>query len=211
VSTRPKRLNSALQVASDDVTIRQLLSYRLHVVANLLSRGAAMRYKREFGMSLAEWRAIALLGEQAQLSLNELAKLAGLDKSQMSRVVSGLTGRGLVSRGQDENDGRGVQLSLSNAGARVYEGLIRAAAERNAAFLDCLTKAERDALESALAKLGAQARDFIEQEQLLAARPGRHSSPKKRNHPAAVQRQRLRVGAKAARLAAARRPFTRSP
>ena len=29
--------------------IRELLSYRLHEVANLLSRGAELRYRREFG------------------------------------------------------------------------------------------------------------------------------------------------------------------
>ena len=83
------------------LTIRDLLSYRLHVVANLLSRGAAMRYRREFGVSLWEWRTIALLGAQAPLSLNELAAAAGLDKSQMSRVVAGLVERGLVARGAD--------------------------------------------------------------------------------------------------------------
>jgi ribulose-5-phosphate 4-epimerase/fuculose-1-phosphate aldolase/DNA-binding MarR family transcriptional regulator len=119
------------------LTIRELVSYRLHVVANLLSRGAAMRYKREFGVSLWEWRTVALLGAQAPLSLNELARAAGLDKSQMSRVVSGLAGRGLVLRGEDEADGRGVKLSLTRAGERLYEDLIRAAAERNAAFLGC--------------------------------------------------------------------------
>ena len=42
--------------------IRDLLSYRLHEVANLLSRGAELRYRREFGVSLWEWRTIALLG-----------------------------------------------------------------------------------------------------------------------------------------------------
>ena len=44
------------------MTIRDLLSYRLHTVANLLSRGAELRYRREFGVSLWEWRTIALLG-----------------------------------------------------------------------------------------------------------------------------------------------------
>lgn len=155
------------------VTIKGLLSYRLHVVANLLSRGAAMRYKREFGVSLWEWRTIALLGAHAPLSLNELANAAGLDKSQMSRVVSGLAERGLVLRGTDESDGRGVQLSLSKAGARVYEGLIRAAEERNDAFLGCLTKEERTCLEGALNKLGLQAREFIQREQALAVRTRR--------------------------------------
>lgn len=198
MSARPKRADSSPKVVGGDVTIKQLLSYRLHVVANLLSRGAAMRYKREFGVSLAEWRTIGLLGEQPRLSLNELAKAAGLDKSQMSRVVSGLTGRGLVSRGPHENDGRGVQLSLSNVGARTYQGLIRAAAERNAAFLACLTKTERDALESALAKLGAQARDFIEQEHALVA----PRSAKRSVRPRATERRRPRGTVRGARVAA---------
>ena len=47
-------------------TIRELLSYRLHQVANLLSRGAEMRYRREFGVSLWEWRTVALLGGAAE-------------------------------------------------------------------------------------------------------------------------------------------------
>ena len=79
--------------------IRELLSYKLHVVANLLSRGAELRYRREFGVSLWEWRAIALLGASREpQSLNALAAAAGVDKSQMSRVISGLNARRLVLR-----------------------------------------------------------------------------------------------------------------
>ena len=76
-------------------TIRQLLSYRLHVVANLLSRGAEMRYRREHDVSLWEWRTVALLGADAPQSLATLARAAGVDKAQMSRVVSGLAARGV--------------------------------------------------------------------------------------------------------------------
>ncbi len=151
-------------------TIKELLSYRLHVVANLLSRGAAMRYRREFGVSLWEWRTVALLGAQAPLSLNDLAAAAGLDKSQMSRVVAGLVARGLVARGADETDGRGVRLALTRSGEKLGAGLIRAAAERNEAFLGCLSPRERECLEGALQKLGQQARAFIQQEQAPAPR-----------------------------------------
>jgi DNA-binding MarR family transcriptional regulator len=150
------------------VTITNLLSYRLHAVANLLSRGAAMRYKREFGVTLWEWRTIALLGAQQGLSLNELAKAAGLDKSQVSRVVTGLTQRRLVLRRIDEQDGRGIRLTLTDAGQRAYKGLIHAAGERNTVFLECLTKEERTVLASALTKLERQARDIIDQEKELA-------------------------------------------
>jgi len=145
--------------------IKDLLSYRLHVVANLLSRGAELRYRREFGVSLWEWRTIALLGAGTEpLSLNHLAHAAGIHKSQMSRVVSGLAKRGLVVRDANAEDARGVHLTLSRSGRKLYQGLIHAATERDAAFRRCLTRDEKQALDRVLAKLTGQARAFIEQE-----------------------------------------------
>ena len=145
--------------------IRQLLSYRLHEVANLLSRGAELRYRREFGVSLWEWRSIALLGAQREpLSLKHLAHSAGIHKSQMSRVVSGLSKRRLVRREADPQDARGIRLTLSKAGQRLYDGLIRAASERDAAFRGCLSAAETQVFDRALSKLAGQARAFIHRE-----------------------------------------------
>jgi DNA-binding MarR family transcriptional regulator len=158
------------------LTIKGLLSYQLHQVANLLSRGAAMRYRREFGVSLWEWRTLALLGAHSPQSLNELASAAALDKSQMSRVVSGLIARGLVSRAADARDGRGIRLALTKAGTGVHLGLMRAASERNDAFLGCLGKSERACLERALAKIADEARAFIHHENELARARVRRAS-----------------------------------
>lgn len=146
-------------------TIKELLSYRLHQVANLLSRGAEMRYRREFGVSLWEWRTVALLGGAGQpQSLNDLARAAGMDKGQMSRVVSGLTARQIVFRETDANDARGIRLSLTRDGKKLYRKLIAAAAERNSAFLGCLSAKERVCLEQAMGKLAREARSFIQKE-----------------------------------------------
>ena len=99
--------------------IKDLISYQVHMVANLLSRGAELRYRREFGVSLWEWRTIALLGAADEPhSLGDLARAAGIDKSQMSRVVSGLTKRKLVMRAANDEDGRGVQLRLEQERAQ---------------------------------------------------------------------------------------------
>jgi len=142
--------------------IQDLLSYQLHRVANLLSRGAELRYRREFGVSLWEWRSIALLGAVREpLSLNHLAHAAGIHKSQMSRVVSGLTRRGMVRRAADPADARGVRLTLTPAGRKTYGGLMRAAAERDAAFRGCLSAAEKRVFDQALAKLAGQAKALI--------------------------------------------------
>jgi DNA-binding MarR family transcriptional regulator len=148
--------------------IRDLLSYRLHTVANLLSRGAELRYRREFGVSLWEWRTVALLGAATEaLSLGDLAHAAGIDKSQMSRVVSGLAKRRLVLREAHPGDGRGIHLSLTKTGRKLYDGLIRAAGERDAAFRNCLTRDERAAFDRALQKLAGQARELIQTEKAL--------------------------------------------
>jgi DNA-binding MarR family transcriptional regulator len=148
--------------------ISDLLSYRVHMVANLLSRGAELRYRREFGVSLWEWRTIALLGAAEEaLSLGHLAHAAGIDKSQMSRVVSGLAKRRIVLRDAHPDDGRGVRLTLTRSGRKLYEGLIRAAAERDAAFRNCLSAKEKDVFERALTKLAGQARELIQHEKAL--------------------------------------------
>jgi len=145
--------------------IQDLLSYRVHMVANLLSRGAELRYRREFGVSLWEWRTIALLGAADEaLSLGHLARAAGIDKSQMSRVVSGLAKRRMVLREAHPGDGRGIRLTLSRTGRKAYDGLIRAAAQRDEALRNCLSLKEKDIFEKALAKLAGQARELIASE-----------------------------------------------
>jgi DNA-binding MarR family transcriptional regulator len=144
--------------------IRQLISYRLHMVANLLSRGAELRYRREFGVSLWEWRTVALLGAVSEpLSLNHLAHAAGIHKSQMSRVVSGLTRRKLVLRAAN---GREVALTLTRAGRKLYEGLIHAASQRDETFNSCLSRNERAVFDRCLSKLAGQARELIQSEKV---------------------------------------------
>jgi len=162
-SPPPGRSGAALRAE-----IRDLISFRIHAVANLLSRGAALRYRREFDVSLMEWRSIALLGAHQPLSLTQLARHAGLDKSQMSRVVTGLAERALVLRGIDSADGRGVRLTLTRAGRKLYESLIASANLRNQAFANALTAAEQAMLDTILARLAERARDLIQTERAVA-------------------------------------------
>lgn len=153
----------------DPVPISELLSYRLSRTSSAMSRSAALRYRREFDVSLGEWRAIALIASDPTLTLNRLARRAGLDKAQMSRVVSRLTERGLVNR--TAGSGRTSQLALTEDGTRVYRGLIAAANERDAAFLEILSADEADTLLRALDKLADLALAVEQREREHASRP----------------------------------------
>lgn len=138
---------------ADDRTIKDLLSYRVHKLANALSRGAALRYRQDFDVSLMEWRTIALLGDFAPMALKDIARQSGLDKGLASRVVSGLVSRGLIHRAPGQEDARELALSLTPDGQAVFHGLMSAATERDDAFRAALTEEELQALDTILAKL----------------------------------------------------------
>lgn len=148
--------------SGDIIPITGLLSYRLSRTSSAMSRSAAVRYRRDFGVSLGEWRAIALIAADPTLTLNRLARRAGLDKAQMSRVVTKLTERELVAR--TAGSGRSSQLALTPEGTQVYRDLIAAANERDATFLEVLTAEEAHVLTSALDKLAKVAFAVEEQE-----------------------------------------------
>lgn len=134
-----------------------------------MSRSAALRYRRDFDVSLGEWRAIALIAADPTLTLNRLARRAGLDKAQVSRSVSRLTERGLVER--TAGTGRTSQLALTSEGTRVYRGLIAAANERDAEFLAVLSVEEVAMLDGVLDKLADLALAVEDRERAHATDP----------------------------------------
>ncbi|MBS0336845.1 MAG: winged helix-turn-helix transcriptional regulator [Proteobacteria bacterium] len=138
--------------------IKDLVSYRLHVLANLSARWAEARYQQRFGLKLLEWRAMALLGGYAPQSLNELARGAGLAKSYASRTVAGLIQRKLVASTPDDRDGRGKLFSLTRSGKALYGRVFEDAVRRSEAWLSVLSAEERATLMDMLARLTEHAR-----------------------------------------------------
>lgn len=161
-ATRPAGAKGATRGNKDDAafargttkstTIRDLLAYRLHVVANTISRSAAARYRREFDVTLGEWRTIALLAGYGPLGLNQLARQSGVDRGQISRIVAGLTERGFVT-GTHDLKGKPVSLSLTGKGRKLFQGLFGAALDRDEVFLGALSAKERTQFDDMLNKI----------------------------------------------------------
>jgi DNA-binding MarR family transcriptional regulator len=149
--------------------ISDLMSHRLHQLATISSLSASMRYERKFGLTLLEWRAIGMLGGYAPLSLKELARRAGLDKSYASRTVSGLIDRGWVVSERNDIDGRGVMLSLTESGHALYRKIFPDAVARNERMLSVLKPAQRRQLIELLTLLGVGARRLLDDERRAAA------------------------------------------
>jgi DNA-binding MarR family transcriptional regulator len=141
-----------------------LVSSKVIRLANILRRSSTLVYGRKFGLSQVEWRIVALVGENAPISLNALAELMGLDKGQTSRGVSALVARRLLLR-EYRRDGRGIAITLSTRGAEVYRELMASALERNRVLLHGMSDAERSELFRILDRLTGLARTIFTQEQ----------------------------------------------
>lgn len=141
--------------------LKELFSFRLNVLALMSSKIAALVNEREFELDSREWRIIGLLGAFSPFSLQALAREVNVDKSQASRIVSGLIQRGLLQRGTDETDGRGVQLSLTPQGRAMYRKVFPKAVKRNEALLSVLSNEDRQSLERILTQLTDRAGELL--------------------------------------------------
>jgi DNA-binding MarR family transcriptional regulator len=136
--------------------LETFLPYRLSVTTNRVSRAFAAHYEQEFGISIPEWRVIAVLGAFAPLSSNEICERTAMDKAKVSRAVAGLLKAGAIEREAHGTDQRLIQLTLSRKGRRIYEAVIPRARAIEAEVTRGLSKADVAALHRILDRVGAQ-------------------------------------------------------
>ncbi len=149
------KLNQDL--AAPPLALERFVPYRLSVLTNTVSRTIAEEYGARFGLTIAEWRILAVLGRFAPLTAKGVVGRTAMDKVRVSRAVARLLDRGLIVRATDPADRRRANLRLSHKGRRIYEQIVPLARRREAALLDCLSPAERAQLDALLAKLQARA------------------------------------------------------
>ncbi|ARP94904.1 MarR family winged helix-turn-helix transcriptional regulator [Bordetella genomosp. 13] len=154
---------------------KELVSFRMNMLASTWSRLAAESNERDFQLDAREWRIIGMLGTQAPMSLQGLAREVNVDKSQASRSVSALIERGLLQRDSDATDGRGVQLSLTRQGLQLYRKVFPKAVKRNEELLSVLSAEERAVFDRALDLLTAHAQATLARSREV----GKRAQPRK--------------------------------
>ena len=138
--------------------LEEFLPYRLSVLSNQVSQGIARTYADRFGLSVTEWRVIAILGRFPAIPARTVAERSAMDKVAVSRGVRRLLDAGLIKRGSDDNDRRAKPLQLSDEGRAVYAAIVPAALAYERRLLAALRPDEQVALEVLLAKLEAVSR-----------------------------------------------------
>ncbi len=147
--------------AGEVLRLEGFLPYRLSVLSNRVSRLLAREYADRFGIGIAEWRVMAVLGPSPGLSAVEVAERTSMDKVRVSRAVRALHRKGLLERRRDCTDQRVTRLRLTPRGERVYRQVARLALAFEARLLAEFRETEirrllafLDRLDARIAELG---------------------------------------------------------
>lgn len=135
--------------------LEHFLPYRLSVLSNRVSADIAGFYHHRFGLSVTEWRAMAVLGRFPGISAMEVAERTAMDKVAVSRAVNALLSREWLQRTFHENDRRRSMLRLSEQGRAVYDQIVPLALKLEASLLDAFDADEKATLARFLDKLDA--------------------------------------------------------
>ena len=170
MSQKLKKQGAARPVADNDeelAPITAMMSSRLMVLANLLKRGAILRYKRLAGLSSVEFGLVASLGRRPPMSVVRLAEAVGMDKGQISRALAELVSRKLVAKAVNPRDNREVLVSLTRTGLAAHDTIVAGAQERNRRLLEQLSKDEFNVLLDQVDRLTDTAAQMLADEKNL--------------------------------------------
>jgi DNA-binding MarR family transcriptional regulator len=146
----------------DTIDLDRFLPYRLSVLTNVVSSTIAEAYQRRFGLSIPEWRVLAVLARHPGLSAAEVARLTRMDAVAVSRAVARLLAAGRLRRTIARDDRRRSVLAVTAAGTAVYREVAPLALGYERELLATLGAAERAALDRALDALTTRAQALSE-------------------------------------------------
>ena len=127
------------------------LGYWLRCLSNFVSHTFAERLEAQ-GISVEQWVVLRTLYDNQGATLNEAARLVGVDKSTLSRMVERLVQKGLATRSEGR-DRRSVGLALTAAGKKMVLQSGKLADENDEAFFHTLSSRQREEFLSTIKQL----------------------------------------------------------
>jgi len=108
---------------------------------------------KEFGLRVPEWRVLASLCARRRCSMSELADLATIDRTTLTRTVDRMERAGWVTRLNDASDLRVTRLAPTAAGERLFGRLWPAVERLNRVAIEGLPAGAVDMLRWTLERM----------------------------------------------------------
>jgi DNA-binding MarR family transcriptional regulator len=141
-----------------ELILEEFLPYRLAILSHTVSSLIARVYDKRFGLTIPEWRVIAIVGRFPGLSAVEVAERTMLDKVAVSRAVTKLIKAGRIDREFADADRRRSILTLSEDGRKVHDEIAPLALAMEDDLLHGLDEAQIESLNTVIDRLLVRAR-----------------------------------------------------
>ncbi len=140
--------------------LSKFLPYQLSITSNAVSGRIAQEYRQRFGLSVPEWRVMAVLGDSGALTQRDLTQRTLMDKVAVNRACKVLEERGLAARTPNVQDGRSHHLDLTDAGRAMHGQIMPLAMEMERRVFAGFSAAEMDQFRELLHRVRAQVGDL---------------------------------------------------
>ena len=137
------------------LALQQFLPYRLSITASLVSEAIARVYAELFGLTIPEWRVIAVAAEARAVTQAAIGIATRMDKVTVSRAAIALVGRGLLGRQPNPADRRSHLLALTADGEAIHATIAPRALAMEKAIFASFAPQELDLLRDLLARVEA--------------------------------------------------------
>jgi DNA-binding MarR family transcriptional regulator len=137
--------------------IDELLGYRLHVIVAKIASAVIRLCEGRYAISRREWHVLGLLDARGPQTPSQLAGSCHLDRPRVSRAVSALASKGLVSRARVAKDRKRAFVALTPSGRELHRRIFREVSAINARLIEGLDEARVNELHRLLAFLKEKA------------------------------------------------------
>lgn len=136
---------AALPAATRDQAfeLQHFFPYLVRIYYRAVSGSVTDIYSSLFGLTVSEWRVLAVLGPKRAMSASDIVKQSSMDKVKVSRAIAKLRESGLLKRDVDGDDRRRYALRLTDRGDEVFRTLVPKVLELEEKLLEGLTQGER--------------------------------------------------------------------
>ena len=145
---------------TEKTPLSEFVPYQLSITSNAVSGRIALEYRQRFGLSVPEWRVMAVLGDSGPLTQRELTGLTVMDKVAVNRACRVLEERGLAYRRPNEQDGRSHHLELTESGALMRDEIMPLALEMERRLFSNFTAQEVEQFRSLLERVRGEVKDL---------------------------------------------------
>lgn len=122
--------------------IRDLVMFRMARLTAIGERAAGRWLNKLYGMSVNEWRVMALVHAMEPVRSSDISTYLMMDTGQLSRVVRSLTNKKLIEARISTRDARSSELRLTPSGREQHDRMLTFVAARNEVTVSSLTHEE---------------------------------------------------------------------